>query len=99
MKITNKTITYILSHDIQIGELTATVEAMVFYTNADSFDVDFADILDIKYMGVSIDGYDNWQKFKNFHKEMGIDYGKMIDDKFTEVFTKAAVLKLIKAEK
>lgn len=99
MELANKTTTYTIHHDVQIGDLTATIEAMVFYTDDNSFDVDFADVLNIKYMGIDIKGYENWQKFKKFHLDMGISFSALLDEKFEEIFTKEAVLKLIKKAK
>jgi hypothetical protein len=47
-------------------------------------------------MGVPIDGYENWTKFVRVHKEMGIDFDKVIQNKFYEVLTEEAIDDLIK---
>jgi hypothetical protein len=46
-------------------------------------------------MGVPIEGYDNWRKFKQFHLEMGIDFGKAIETEYEKVVTEDALKQLL----
>ncbi len=70
---------------IEIGDLKCTPELQV-WTGRDFsvVDVDIADLGDITYRGVPIDGYQNWGKFKEFHLEMGIDWSKLINDEISK---------------
>jgi hypothetical protein len=94
MKLTSKSFMLTLSEEITIGELKATMSAMVMGTK-EGFDIEFSDFYDITYMGIEINGWQNWKKFKEFHKEMGIDYQAIIDTKFEEIFNVASVKKFV----
>ena len=94
MKLTSKSFMLILEETITIGELKATLEAQVMGTK-DSFDIEFLDIDEITYMGTPIEGYANWRKFKEFHKEMGIDFSSHINKKFDEIFTQEVVKEFV----
>jgi DNA modification methylase len=59
-------------------------------------DVDFMDQADTTYMGVAIEGYTNWKKFLEFHREMGIDFGTILNDKFDEIWTKEFTTEFVK---
>lgn len=98
MKIENKTLMVTLSHPVQVGDLNTTLECQIFYNGTPDFDLEFADIKDTTFCGVPIDGYDNWRKFKVFHKEMGIDFDSILDQKFGEVFTLKEVREIIQEE-
>ena len=95
MKITNKNVNVELTHECQMGDLKFTLVAMCYLSNPPvlDFDIDFADITDISFNGVEIEGYTNWQKFKTFHREMGIDYEILIQNQFKNIFTEEAVKK------
>ena len=92
MKLQSKSFMLHLTEDITIGELKATLVAQVMGTK-EGFDIEFIDTYDISYMGVEISGWQNWKKFRDFHKEMGIDYDAHIQKKFEEIFTVASVKK------
>jgi len=94
MKLQSKSFMLILEETITIGELKATLAAQVMGTK-DSFDIEYMDNYDISYMGIEIKGYDNWRKFRNFHKEMGIDFDAHMSKKFDEIFTKEVVKKYV----
>ena len=100
IKITSKCLHLTASFPIEIGELKLIAEAMIFVNkNKEGHnvaEVDFADVTNITYMGVPIDGYENWTKFVRVHKEMGIDFDKVIQNKFYEVLTEEAIDDLIK---
>jgi len=95
MKLTAKSFMLNLEETITIGELKANLVAGVMGTK-DSFDIEFMDLDEITYMGIPINGYGNWKKFREFHKEMGIDFQAHIDKKFDEIFTKEAVEEFVK---
>ena len=99
MKVEGKMLTVNITHDICVGELKATLQAHVIMNDDGSSEIDFSDICDITYMGMSINGYAAWKKFKAFHMEMGIDFGKIVTDEFDRVFTAEAVTKLLEDEK
>jgi hypothetical protein len=98
--ITSRCLHLIASFPIEIGELKLTADAMIFVNkNKEGHnvaEVDFGDIRDITYMGIPIDVYEGWKKFTKFHKEMGIDFIKAVDDRFREVMSDDAVNDLIK---
>jgi len=90
MKLTSKSFMLTLEETITVGELKTTLVAQVMGTK-NGFDIDFMDNYDISYMGIEIKGYDNWKKFRAFHKEMGIDFDVHFSKKFDEIFTEEAV--------
>jgi hypothetical protein len=54
------------------------------------------DTLNTTYMGIEVNGYDNWLKFRKFHKEMGIDFDTLLGKEFEKVMTKEKLDKLVK---
>lgn len=95
MKLTTKTIMYNFEEEVTIGDLSATVIAQV-WENGNSIDIEFIDHAEITYRGIDITGYENWKKFRNFHKEMGIDFDKLLQVEFDKIFTKEAIRAAIK---
>ena len=98
IKLTSKRLHLEYEFDVQVGELKATLVAMVVVDNKD-YDCEFMDVTNISYMGVAISGYDNWRKFKIFHNSMGIDFDVALDKEFAKVMTKAKLDKLVKEVK
>jgi len=94
MKLQSQSFMLTLEEDITIGELKATLVAQVMGTK-EGFDIEFIDSYDISYMGIEIKGYENWKKFRTFHKEMGIDFDAHMNKRFDEIFTVAAVKKFV----
>lgn len=95
MKLTTKTIMYNFEEEVTIGDLSATVIAQV-WENGNSLDIEFVDHAEITYRGIDITGYENWKKFRNFHKEMGIDFDQLLQVEFDKIFTKEAIRAAIK---
>jgi len=95
MKLQSKSFMLHLEEEVTIGELKATLVAQVMGTK-EGFDIEFIDTYDISYMGIEIKGYDNWNKFRKFHKEMGIDFDAEFNKKFDVIFTKEAVGEIVK---
>ena len=100
MKITHKTLMVNVEFPIEVGQLKTTAIAQLFITKNDKgknkADVEFIDMGKITYMDMTIEGYANWQKFKNFHKEIGLDFDKLINNEFDKVMTNETVKDLIK---
>ena len=95
MKLTTKTVMYNFEQEVTIGDLSATVIAQV-WENGNSIDIEFIDHTNLIYRGIDISGYENWKKFRNFHKEMGIDFDKLLQVEFDKIFTKEAIRAAIK---
>jgi hypothetical protein len=99
MKITNKTLMMTLQHYVELGHnnaISATIVHQLFLERNDkgevTFDLDFADIENVKFMGMPIEkGYDGFRKFKKTMLEMGIDVDKMFDEKAKSVITDADI--------
>ena len=96
MKVTSNTLMSNVEIPVQIGGLKLTVIHQLFiYKGKDgeaSWDVEFIDHSDITYMGVPIE---SWKKFTNFHKEMGIDFDKLIREEAYKVFDDKAISLLV----
>jgi hypothetical protein len=82
MKVTRKLLMVSVEVPVQVGELKCICEYQVcrnLNSRDEVDDIDYIDITDISYMGIEIKGYDNWNKFKKFHMEMGIDWNQAIE--------------------
>jgi len=90
MKLHSKHFILTLTEEVQVGELKATLVAHVM-GNKDEFDIEFTDQINTSYMGIDMSNYQDWRKFREFHKAMGIDYDAHLTKKFDEIFTKEAV--------
>lgn len=103
IKLTSKRLYLEYEFPVQVGELKATLLATVMVNKHDdgtrTWDCDFIDVNEISYMGVAIDGYENWRKFKAFHNSMGIDFDIALDKEFAKVMTKAKIDKMVKEVK
>ena len=100
IKLTSKRLYLEYSFPVQTGELKATLMAMVMVSVQDDgtkvHECEFMDVENISYMGVAIEGYDNWRKFKIFHNSMGIDFDKALDKEFAKVITDEKLSQLVK---
>jgi hypothetical protein len=103
IKLTSKRLYLEYEFPVQVGELKATLMAMIMINKHDDgtkvHDCDFMDVTNISYMGIAIDGYENWRNFKAFHNSMGIDFDMALDKAFAEVMTQAKLDKLVKEVK
>ena len=92
LNIVSKLLMVSVEFPIEVGQLKTTAVAQLhIYENKDGSkgcDVEFMDQENITYMGVAIDGYNNWRKFCDFHKEMGIDFQDLLHKEFDKVWTK-----------
>ena len=92
MKVTQTLLMVMVEVPVQVGELKCKAQMQVCRTlgtlnepNEGEDEIEFADISDITYMGIPIEGYNNWRKFKQFHLEMGIDWDKAIAQKINDM--------------
>jgi hypothetical protein len=98
LKVSSKTLFVNFEVQVEVANLKATCEYQAHVSkdqNGNQWDVDFTDIYEISYMGVPIQGYDNFRKFKKFHLEMGIDFAAAIEEAAEKVVTKAALKELL----
>ena len=94
MKITNKTLMVSFEHDVTVGnaiEATLIHQAFIFEsekTGKIEIELDFADVDNIKFMGIPIEeGYNAYKNFKETMKSLGIDVKVLIDEKAKELIT------------
>tara|TARA_R110000868_G_scaffold87457_3_gene244609 strand:- start:379 stop:711 length:333 start_codon:yes stop_codon:yes gene_type:complete len=99
MKISNKTLMMTISHDVQVGHngaIEATFQHQVFLSRNKNgeidCDLDFADIENVKFMGIPIEkGYEGFKKFKKTMLEMGINVDEIFDKKARTLITDADI--------
>lgn len=94
MKITNKTLQVSFEHNVTVGNgsIEATLLHMAWISEGVDgkihIDLDFADIENIKFMGMPIEsGYSGYEKFKKTMLSLGIDVVKLFDTKAAELIT------------
>ena len=94
MKIKSKTLMLSFEHDVTVGnaiEATLIHQAFIFEsekTGKIEVELDFADIVDVKFMGMPIEkGYTGYKKFKETMLELGINVDKLMDEKASELIT------------
>jgi hypothetical protein len=94
MKITSKTLMLSFEHDVTVGnaiEATLVHQAFVFEsekTGKIEIELDFADVDNVKFMGVPIEeGYTAYKNFKATMKNLGIDVDKLMDEKAAQLIT------------
>jgi len=96
IKVESKVIMLNLSSEVQVGSLKATLIAQVIVCEGKIDCIEFMDIENPTYMGMEIS---DWKKFVNMNKEWGMDYNKVLDEKFEEIFTEEVVKNYIKGLK
>lgn len=97
MKITHKTLTVEFTHEVTVGNNDAIQATLVHNAyiskkidGSVSVDVDYIDIMDIKFLGMPIEGgYKGFNDFKARMKDLGIDVGKLLDAAEKELITDA----------
>jgi hypothetical protein len=100
MKITAATLMVHVENKIEVGPLKLTVihQVCLYEKNDGSIghDVDLMDHTDVTYMGVPIDeDYKSWRKFVDFHKEMGINFDKLINEESEKVLTEQNIKRVV----
>ena len=102
LKVTNRQYSFNVETEVKVGDLVTNVVYQIFVGQKDGklvFDKDQCDITDTHYMGVKIEGYGNWRKFCDFHKEMGIDFSAALWEAADKIVTDKEVEKIVKTIK
>ena len=101
MKIETKSLCVNFTHDVVVGNtIEATLVHMAWiHENKNGevdvdVEVDFSDIENVKFMGVPIDGYEGYKKFKTTMLDLGIDVNKLMDEKASQLITDDVVKQL-----
>jgi hypothetical protein len=87
--------------DVTVGDIKAVLDmSLVVWRDEDDkeiqYETELTDISYITYRDMVIDGYEKWNKFKQFHMEMGIDYDMLINTEYDKVVTDEMLKELIK---
>jgi hypothetical protein len=85
-----------LSAPVEIGPLKVKLIAQVIICEGKIDGIEFMDIEDQTYNGMEIS---DWRKFVDMNKEWGINYSKVLDEKFEEIFEGNIVKKIIEGLK
>jgi len=88
-KITSKSLLVNVENTIKVGNndaIEATVQHIIIaYESKDlgvGIDIDFTDIVDVKFLGIPVEGgYSGYKKFKEQMLELGINVDKLVDEK------------------
>lgn len=88
-KITSKSLLVNVENTIKVGNndaIEATVtHLLIAYESKDNgvgVDIEFSDIIDVKFLGMPVEGgYKGYNKFKEQMLELGINVDKLIDEK------------------
>ena len=94
MRITGKTLQVNFEHDVTVGNaIEATLVHMAFIFESEKtgkieVELDFADIDNVKFMGIPIEeGYTAYKNFKAKMLELGINVEKLMDEKAAQLIT------------
>jgi len=96
IKLESKLEFFNLSAPVEIGPLKVTLIAQVIVCEGKIDCIEFMDFENPTYMGMEIS---DWRKFVDMNKEWGINYNKVLDEKFEEIFEGNIVKKIIEGLK
>jgi hypothetical protein len=96
IKLESKLEFFNLSAPVEIGPLKVKLIAQVIVCEGKIDCIEFMDIENQTYMGMEIS---DWRKFVDMNKEWGINYNKVLDEKFEEIFEGNIVKKIIEGLK
>jgi hypothetical protein len=96
IKLEGKLEFFNLSAPVEIGPLKVKLLAQVIVDEGKIDCIEFMDIENQTYMGMEIS---DWRKFVDMNKEWGINYNKVLDEKFEEIFEGNIVKKIIEGLK
>jgi len=96
IKLESKLEFFNLSAPVEIGPLKVKLIAQVIVCEGKIDCIEFMDIEDQTYNEMKIS---DWKKFVNMNKEWGMDYNKVLDEKFEEIFEGSIVKKIIEGLK
>ena len=93
MKLQSQSMIMHFTEDVTVGDLSATLVALVHVNSVSDTnpDIEFADIININFRGVEVNGWQNWKKFKEFHMGMGINYDEIINAEFDKIFNTKSI--------
>ena len=102
LKLSSKRLFLHYEFPIHVGELKATLEAMitVYYTDkvVKKYDCEFMDATNISYLNKPIVSEEKWNEFVSVNKNIiGVDFEEILNKAFADVMTKATLNKIIKA--
>jgi hypothetical protein len=81
-----------LSAPVEIGPLKVNLIAQVIVAKGKIDCIEFVDLMDQTYNGMEIS---DWKKFVNMNKEWGMDYSKVLNEKFDEIFEESVVKEIL----
>jgi hypothetical protein len=81
-----------LSAPIEIGSLKVNLIAQVIVVKGKIDCIEFVDLMDQTYNGMEIS---DWKKFVNMNKEFGIDFNKILNEKFDNIFEENVVKEIL----
>ena len=97
MKVGSKLLFVNVENEIVCGEgsFKATVIHQIIASKGKEgkigIDVEFTDIADIKFMGMSINGYNEYKKFKEKMLGMGINIDEMVDEACVDIISNEVI--------
>lgn len=100
IRVLSKTLMVQLGVPVEVGpiKLTNVFQVSIYHSSSNGieFDIDDYDYQDITYMGMKVDSdYKSFNKFKDFHKEMGIDLVKLITDESARILSPEMMTKWV----
>ena len=81
-----------LSAPVEMGPLKVNLIAQVIVAKGKIDCIEFVDLMDQTYNGMEIS---DWKKFVNMNKEWGMDYSKVLNEKFDEIFEESVVKEIL----
>lgn len=86
---------------VEVGQVKATILSQVIVTADEDgtldHDFDQVNVENVTYMGAAVDNsYKGFSAFCDFHKTMGIDISKLLNDEVEKVLTKEVRSQIIK---
>ena len=94
-KIQNRLIHLNVEVPFEVGQVKGNAIVMVCFDNSRKPDVDYADIENVTYMDMPIEGYAGWKKLREFHEELGIDLNKLIESHTKTVLTDSVLKEIV----
>ena len=92
IKIEGKLEFFNLSTHVEIGPLKAKLIAQIIVCDGKIDLIEFMDIENQTYNEIKIS---DWRKFVNMNKEFGLDYSKVLNEMFEEIFKESVVKEIL----
>jgi hypothetical protein len=90
-KVVSKSLMVNVEVNVKIGDVEASLEVMIM-GSVDAFDVEYTDIIELKYHGTKVSDV---KKFISFHNEMGIELHKVFQEKIKTIITDEVAKKIL----